>query len=219
MTAFSMRFSKRRANPERRALLASLLLALALCAGWLAPRAAHAQGIARVEEMEIERDDEGVFLTVTLQLELPPLVQDALDKGIPMFFVAEAALMRDRWYWRDKTVAASQRYLRLAYLPLTRRWRLNVSSEPIGNAGLGVSLTQHYDSIDEALVALSRISRWKVADADLLERDARYWVDFSFRLDLSQLPRPFQFQIGTGGEGEWTLSINRSQRLPPLPAQ
>lgn len=213
-TAFFMRCSKSAVTLEfGRRRIAALALLLSLLMLWFVPRAAQAQGMSRVEQMEVERGEDGVFLTVSLQLELPPIVQDALEKGLPMFFVVEAALMRDRWYWSDKTVAVSRRFLRLAYLPLTRRWRLNVSAEPIGNAGLGVSLTQHYDSIEEALAAMSRIARWKIADADLIERDARYWVDFSFRLDLSQLPRPFQF--GAVGEGEWNLAIGRSRRLPP----
>ena len=48
------------------------------------------------------------------------------------------------------------KYIRLAYQPLTRRWRINVSPEPIGNVGLGVSITQNFDSLDAALQALQR---------------------------------------------------------------
>ena len=163
--------------------------------------------------MELERDAEGLFLNATLRFELPPIVLDALDKGIPMFFVVQARVMRDRWYWTDAQVASSTRYLRLAFLPLTRRWRLNTSSEPIGNAGLGVNLTQHYELLEEAVAAIERIRRWKIASPNEIESDRRYWVDFDFRLDLSQLPRPFQ--IGAVGQGEWDLSASRSQRLPP----
>ena len=163
--------------------------------------------------MELERDAEGLFLNATLRFELPPIVLDALDKGIPMFFVVQARVMRDRWYWTDAQVASSTRYLRLAFLPLTRRWRLNTSSEPIGNAGLGVNLTQHYELLEEAVAAIERIRRWKIASPNEIESDRRYWVDFDFRLDLSQLPRPFQ--IGAVGHGEWDLSASRSQRLPP----
>ncbi|MEO8250040.1 MAG: DUF4390 domain-containing protein [Burkholderiales bacterium] len=175
--------------------------------------AANAQGEPEIAQMELERDADGLFLTATLQLELPGIVEDALEKGIPMFFVAEAALLRDRWYWTDKRVALSERYFRLAYLPLTRRWRVNVGSEPLSNPGVGVSLSQHYESMDEAVEAIERIARWKIADHSQMEPEVRYWVDFSFRLDLSQLPRPFQ--IGAVGQGEWNLTASRTLRLPP----
>ena len=163
-----------------------------------------------VSELQLERTDEGVFLTAQVRFELPGIVEDALLKGIPMFFVAEAELYRDRWYWYDKKISAQQRHMRLAYQPLTRRWRLHVSPTPFGNAGLGVSLSQNFDSLSDALAAVQRVSRWKIADA--VEADTRYNIDFRFRLDVSQLPRPFQF--GAVGQSDWSLSAARNMRLP-----
>jgi hypothetical protein len=164
---------------------------------------------AEVTQLRLERTDEGVLLSATVQFDMPPLVQDALLKGIPMFFVAEAGLLRDRWYWYDKLVASAQRHMRLSYQPLTRRWRLLVSPTPIGNSGL--ALGQTFESQDEAVRAVQSIARWKIADLADLEPDARYSIDFRFRLDVSQLPRPFQ--IGAVGQGEWTINASRSQRV------
>ena len=45
---------------------------------------------AEVTQLRVERTDEGVLLSATVRFELPPVVEDALAKGIPMFFVAEA---------------------------------------------------------------------------------------------------------------------------------
>ena len=42
------------------------------------------------------------------------------------------------------------------------------------------------------MAAVQRISHWKIAEAGDVDPDARYNVDFRFRLDVSQLPRPFQ---------------------------
>ena len=53
--------------------------------------------------------------------------------------------------------------MRLSYQPLTRRWRLVVSPTPIGNSGL--ALGQTFDTREEALAAVQRISHWKIADA------------------------------------------------------
>jgi len=165
---------------------------------------------AEVTALQVERSEEGMLLSATVAFELPSVVDDALAKGIPMFFVAEATLTRDRWWWTDKKVATATRHMRLAFQPLTRRWRLQVSPQPIGQSGS--VLAQSFDTRDEALAAVQRISRWRIVDAADVEADAGHAVEFRFRLDVSQLPRPFQ--IGAVGQSEWNISAARSLRLP-----
>ena len=179
-----------------------LLLAVAL---W--PALVLAQVPGEVVDMQIERQDERLLLSAALNFELPELVQDALQRGIPMYFIAEAEIQRERWYWWDKTVAQAQRYLRLSYQPLTRRWRLNTSSEPLVNAGLGVSLAQNYDSLEEVIAAVQRIGRWKIAEPAELSGSGRHMLRFRFRLDGSQLPRTLQ--LGSVGQPDWVVSVER----------
>lgn len=186
--------------------LCGLAVAVLLLAG-IGP--VRAQGEPEVAQLRLERTEEGVLLSASVRFELPPAVEDALLKGIPMFFVADASLLRDRWYWYDKHVAGGSRHMRLSYQPLTRRWRLQVSSTPIGNSGL--ALGQSFDTQEEALAAVRNISRWKIADLSDLEPDAKYSVEFRFRLDVSQLPRPFQ--IGAVGQSDWSIIATRTQRL------
>jgi hypothetical protein len=164
---------------------------------------------AEVTQLSVERTDEGVLLSASVRFELPTVVEDALTKGIPMFFLAEAAIYRDRWYWYDKRVAFAARHMRLSYQPLTRRWRLQVSSSPIGNSGLVFG--QMFDTRDEALAAVQRISRWRIAESGDIDLDATHNIDFRFRLDVSQLPRPFQ--IGAVGQADWIILAVRNQRL------
>ena len=122
-------------------------------------------------------------------------------------------MLRERWYWSDKTVAQAHRYLRLSYQQLTRRWRLQVASAPFTNAGLGVALAQHFDDYDEALAAMQRIGRWKIAEPSELDSGVGHVVQLRFRVDMSQLPRPLQ--IGAlGPRSGWNLLVARSQRLP-----
>jgi Domain of unknown function (DUF4390) len=164
-----------------------------------------------VEQLKMERSDEAVYLSATVKFDLPPVVEDALLKGIPMFFVTEADIYRDRWYWYDKRVTTATRTMRLAFQPLTRRWRLHVMSGAISITGLRASLSQSYDSLPEAIASIQRISRWRIADAAEIEPDAPHNVEFRFRLDLSQLPRPFQ--IGVAGQKDWTIAIEENRRL------
>ncbi|SDP94737.1 protein of unknown function [Rhodoferax sp. OV413] len=167
--------------------------------------------LVEINQMQVERSDAGVFFSSNLKFELPGLVEDALHKGIPMYFVAEIEVLRDRWYWSDRSVTHQFRYMRLAYQPLTRRWRLNIAPTPIGNSGLGVVLSQNFESLPDALASVQRLSRWRIADAADIEFDGKTHLEFSFQLDVSQLPRPLQ--IGALGQTDWNLSGSRNLRL------
>ena len=184
-----------------------LMACLLWFAGW---SVAQAQvNPAEVTALTVERTDEGVLLSATVRFDLPQVVEEALAKGIPMYFVSEATIYRDRWYWYDKRVAYAARHMRLAFQPLTRRWRLQVSAAPIGNSGL--VLGQSFETREEAISAIQRISRWRIADAGDIDPEAQHNIDFRFHLDVSQLPRPFQ--IGAVGQAEWIILAVRNQRL------
>lgn len=196
---------------RRRSLIALLAI------GCLSVGRVHAVGNARaqdakgIDSMRVERTEAGLQLSAQVKFELPTIVEDALLKGIPMFFVAEAEVLRDRWYWYDKKVTIVMRQMRLAYQPLTRRWRLNVTSGVLGNTGLGVSLPQYFDSLADALATIQRISNWKIADLAEIDQDAPHTVELRFKLDVSQLPRPFQ--IGLIGHSDWDISAVKNMRL------
>lgn len=167
---------------------------------------------AELTQLSVERADDGVYLSAIVRFELPAVVEDALLKGIPMFFVAEADIYLNRWYWVDKRVASATRTIRLAYQPLTRRWRVNIVNGLINNsAGLRATFNQNYDTLPEALSAVQRLSRWRIADNAEAEPDVVHKLEFRFNLDLSQLPRPFQ--IGVAGQKDWTISVQENVRL------
>ena len=187
-----------------RGLLVGFFL-LALSSAW------GQSSVAELTEFRLERRDNALLLNAQLRLELGPAVEDALVKGLAVYFVAEAEVMRDRWYWYDRKLSTTTRYYRLAYQPLTRRWRLNVSAEPISGTALAGSISQNFESLTEALTVIRRLTGWKVADAADLEPEARQYVAYRFRLDVSQLPRPFQ--IAAGNQADWSLEVGRQQRL------
>jgi len=171
----------------------------------------QAQNAAEVSRYQVERLDDDVLVAAQVAFELPSAVEEALLKGIPMFFVTEADVVRERWYWYDKKIASVERHMRLAYQPLTRRWRLNVTAGVGREASVGLALNPSFDTLEDALSAIKRVSRWKIADASDLESGVRYKVNFSFRLDLTQLPRPFQ--IGALGQSDWDLAAATSTTL------
>jgi len=177
----------------------------------LASSAWAQNSVAELIELRPERRDAALYLTAQLKLEVAPAVEDALIKGLAVHFVAEAELMRDRWYWSDRKVGAASRYYRLAFQPLTRRWRLNVSNEPISSAGLAGSISQSFENLADALAVIRRQSAWKIAEMSDVPPDTRQYINYRFWLDMSQLPRPFQ--IAAGNQTEWSLSVARQIRL------
>jgi hypothetical protein len=155
---------------------------------------------AELTAFEVLRDEDGVFLNYAVNFELGKGPEDALAKSVPLFLVAEAEIFRDRWYWRDRRVAHAVRVWKIVFQPLTSTYRVTT----VGG------LSQNYPTRDEALVALSRSSRWKIAEPGQVD-DGRHYLEFNYRLDITLLPRPMQ--IGISGNPDWQLSVKRSQRI------
>lgn len=181
----------------------------------------------QVGQVSLQRSTDGLFLTARLSLEeTPPAVEDALLRGVPLYFAWRAEVYRDRWYWTDKRVATKVRTMRLAYQPLTRRWRLSLAADTASSgANLQYAVHQSFDSLDDSLRAVMRVVRWPVADAADLRDGSDHRVELSFKLDLSLLPRPFQF--GLVNQPDWSIDFRRVlpvgdviETLPvPLPAE
>lgn len=177
----------------RRLFAQCLFVLVALC---LAPPS-WAQGV-ELSSLQALRTDGNLSLDYHARLSLTPAIEDALKRGVPMYFVAQAAVYRGRWYWRDERLARVTRSWRLSYQPLTASWR----------ASLG-GLAQSFATLAEALSAMSRVSGWRLVEAERLEPGERYYLEFSFQLDKSQLPQPMQIDLGT----DWKLGIERSLRI------
>ena len=186
-------------RPElvRRSLLQGL--ALVLLSGLLGTEVVRAQGV-ELPVLQVQRQDGELTLDFDVRPTLPKSVEDAMQRGVPVHFVAQATLFRNRWYWRDERVARVQRSWRVAYQPLTSTWRV----------GFG-GFNQNFQSLPEALAVASRSTRWKVAELSQLDPESKYYLEFSWRLDNSLLPSPMQ--LGLGSQSDWVLGVERSLRL------
>jgi hypothetical protein len=192
---------------RRRSVLRALGVAASralLPAAWIAGLLGAGRAAAAEPELttfEINRDEDGVFLNYAVDFELGRGADDALQKSVPLFFVAEAEIYRDRWYWRDRRVAHTVRVWKIVLQPLTSTYRVTT----VGG------LSQNYPTRGEAISAISRSSRWKIAEAGQLEEGAHHYLDFNYRLDITLLPRPMQ--IGISGQPDWQLAVKRTQRI------
>jgi hypothetical protein len=154
--------------------------------------------------LDLNRDNgNGLVLNATFEFELPQALEEAIQKGIALYFNIEFELYRKRWYWLDRKIASSTLVYRLSYSPLTRKYRL-------ARGGL----SQPFESLDEALALLKTVRGWKVADSGILTPREDHEAQVRMRLDVSQLPKPFQVNAITSRE--WSLASDwREVPVPP----
>jgi hypothetical protein len=151
-----------------------------------------AEGI-KIKSFELEKADNDWLLNASFQIELSPGLEDAVQKGVVLYFQTEFDLTRSRWYWFDEKSALVQRQTRLSYQPLTQQYR--IASE---------GFTFSAKTISEALQAVGSIGGWRVMDNAQLDPGRSYTAALRMTLDLSKLPKPFQ--VNALNNRDWNVS-------------
>ena len=154
--------------------------------------AINAEGI-KIKSFELEKVDNDWLLNATFQIELSPGLEDAVQKGVVLYFQTDFELTRSRWYWFDEKPISAQRQARLSYQPLTQQYRI---------ASEGFSFSAK--TISEALQAVGSIGGWRVIDNSQLDPNKAYTASLHMALDLSKLPKPFQ--VNALNSREWNVS-------------
>jgi len=163
-------------------------------------------GLAAAAEIEVADPrlslvEDGYAVSADFSFEFSQRLEEAVTKGVILYFVEDFELSRPRWYWLDeKMVSRSQTY-RLSYHALTRQYRLSTGA-----------LHQSFDTLSEALRMLSRLRNWVVIDKAIVDKGDKaqpkpgeaYQAAVRLRLDITQLPKPFQ--IAALGNRDWILS-------------
>ncbi len=157
------------------------------------PTALAGEGIELVDA-NIEASDEGYRLASSFSVELSRTLEEALMRGVPLYFTLQVQVSRPRWYWFDEVAIKSTRTFRLSYNLLTERYRVSID----GN------LHRNFSRLDDMLALLRRPGRWVIGDSSALTRDAVYTVAVQLGLDVSQLPKPIQ--VSAMSNDEWRLS-------------
>ena len=155
---------------------------------------AYADG-ASIKYAEIVPQGANYVINADIALALNPRVTEAIERGIPVQFVAEVTIKAPRWYWLDKTAASETLIYRLSYHPLTRSYRLTAGG-----------LHQSFDNLEAAVATVQRIRSWPVAPVDQLATGTSYNVALRFYLDTDHLPRPFL--VSDVGSGDWSINTD-----------
>ena len=176
------------ASGLRSGVLRAVVILLALA--W--PLAAAAEGIG-VRTATVTQSDDGWQVDAEFDVQFSPQLEEAVNRGIPLYFVVEFEMARPRWYWFDeKPVVATQTY-KISYTPLLRQYRVSIGS-----------VYQNFTRFEEVTRVLSRLRGWHVAEKGAFKKDQVYQASLRMRLDTAQLPKPFQ--LTAISSRDWTLA-------------
>ena len=145
-----------------------------------------------VTKAELQVDEGDVLLSAEFDFALTPALEQALDKGIPLYFTIEFELVRTRVLWFSEKVAEWSITYRVSYTSLTRQYRVS--------SGL---FAQTLYSLEEVQRFLSRVTSRPVARRDALQKGSRYEAAVRLRLDVNALPKPFQ--ISALASRDWSM--------------
>ncbi len=159
---------------------------------------------------QITASEDGFVVSADFSFELNERLEEAVTKGVVLYFVTEFEMTRPRWYWLDEKVVSRNQTHRLSFHALTRQYRLSKGG-----------LHQSFDTLSEALRVLSRLRNWAVIDGrgekPVVQAGDTYMAALRMRLDINQLPRPFQ--ISALGNKDWSLASDGKVWQATLPAE
>jgi hypothetical protein len=164
--------------------------ALLLGAGLAGPAAA-AEGIA-VRTVAIDQADDGWQLEAVFDMQINARLEEAVNRGVALYFIVDFEISRPRWYWFDEKPIQQSLVYKISYTPLLRQYRLSVGNN-----------YQNFTRFEEVTRVLSRLRGWHIADKGALKKDQVYQAALRMRLDTAQLPKPLQ--LNAIASREWTL--------------
>jgi len=168
------------------------LLRALICVVMLAVLSARAADIS-VRNLQLTANDEGYSLSADFDIDFNTRLEEAVNKGVVLYFAADFELSRSRWYWIDEQIVGRSKTFQLSYHALTRQYRLSTGA-----------LHQSYPTLDEALRVLSHLRNWQVLEKDAVKAEQRYTAGVRMRLDLTQMAKTFQ--VSALANRDWNLS-------------
>ncbi|CAG4892135.1 DUF4390 domain-containing protein [Paraburkholderia saeva] len=171
-------------------LAAVLWFALAV---WLGTAgSAYADSIA-VQRASLQADGNGWNLDARFDFDLNSNLEDAVNKGIPLYFTTDFELSRPRWYWFDEQPVSVSQSIRLSFQPLTREYRVSSGGLQLG-----------FSTLKDALSVIKHVTSWHVIDRNEVHVGETYNASVRMQLDVALMPKPFQ--IDAVNNRDWNLA-------------
>ena len=182
--------------PTRKALGRAWLLALGafVLALLVVAAPAKAEGISPVVA-KVEAGEDGYRLDAEFDIQFSPRLEEAVNRGVALYFVVEFELSQPRWYWfNEKPVQRSARPTRSPTRRCLRQYRLSVGAA-----------YQNFTTIRRGRAARCRAcAAGRSPTRAPCARRTSYQAAMRMRLDTAQLPKPFQ--LNAVASRDWNLA-------------
>ncbi len=165
--------------------------------------AAQAESI-RIKSVNLAAVEQGYEISVDSEIVLNATLEQALEKGIVLYFVTKFSLVDSRWYWLNDEIVRGKLRIGLRYYALTRQYHLNYPA-----------FSQSFNTLEEALQALGQLHDYSLIVKSELKQDADYIASLRIWLDLTRMPKPFQ--VEALGSNRWNLSSDKMEWRMKLP--
>jgi hypothetical protein len=166
--------------------------ALALFVSLAAADPALADTIA-VQRASLQSDGSGWSLDARFEFDLNSSLEDAVNRGVPLYFTTDFNLSRPRWYWFVEEPVNVSQSIRLSFQPLTREYRVSTGGLQLG-----------FSSLEEALAVIKHVTSWHVIDRNQVKPGETYNASVRMQLDIALMPKPFQ--IDAVNNRDWSLA-------------
>jgi len=168
------------------------LVWIACVIGFVVAAPARADTI-QVQRASLQADPNGWSLDARFDFELNSSLEDAVNKGIPLYFTTDFELTRPRWYWFDEQPVNVSQSIRLSFQPLTREYRVSSGGLQLG-----------FPTLQEALSVIKHVTSWHVIDRAQVNEGDTYTASVRMQLDVALMPKPFQ--IDAVNNRDWNLA-------------
>lgn len=148
--------------------------------------------------------DKNWALDANVQVTLSPVLIEAVNRGVPLYFVTEFEILKSRWYWFDEKLLIQSKVVRLSYHAVTQQYRVAV----------GGLHQMSYPELSQALMAATSMRGWLLMDPEgqslsglmqaVQAKPTAFELRLRVRLDSAQLPKPLQVNALTNRD--WNLS-------------
>ncbi len=163
---------------------------------------AVAEGI-EVSKVQARLTDEGYLLSADFNINLPAPVEDALKRGVTLYFISELSIHRSRWFWLDTDIESHEQTTKLSFNTLTQQYRISRGG-----------LFQSFFELKDALIVLGHQTAPPIPASmldntgdgylsRLTKKGSQIGAYASMRLDLTQLPKPLQ--VNALANDQWNV--------------
>jgi len=163
------------------------------------PLPARAAEGVEITRASLEHSDAGYRLVISFAFDLNRGLEDAIMRGIPLYFTTDVELTRPRWYWLDEKIVDTSQTIRISYDVLTRQYRAAISG----------GLQHSFNTLEDALSLVKQPGRWQITERGVLKPGETYNLAVRMGLDIGRLPKPFQ--VNALNNSDWRLSSDWKQ--------